>query len=493
MVINMNKMNYNNIIANITNTINTPVKIEKKKSDVLIYTFYLTIAILVITQLLFLDKFTYFTEFFVLKNGINVNTFTITIFSAILSICIGILFLKPHIINKILYIISFIVIALFSLNYVLDIALLDQVLYLPTIIICGIFLGFLTNSSVFMILYSLGTKQKINVLLSAFATVCLFIVVRHFIYDVSKSFGDFILPLISMLILLFVMSFLGKDYFKKIEMTGEYVPISSVVFFIILFFFYVLNALAFYIICKSRIIIFDNYNLLIFCSGILLSIIVSCLIFQYSKVFNIIYIFLWLIFSIIAFQFLYLSSTITTAFEIIVMLIIGITLGFGFIANYMILGACLQDKSSLGLIRLSIIVIVLILSLALAIKELFYSIDVKLLTVISQSVIFLFNCFLVFTLIRMILINVRNEIKSSKEDSEEEVIIDTKYPNPYELLTNKEVIVFEQLLLGNTLRQIAGELHMKYDTVNFHYKNIYRKLEVNSRIELIVRYGKKVR
>ena len=52
--------------------------------------------------------------------------------------------------------------------------------------------------------------------------------------------------------------------------------------------------------------------------------------------------------------------------------------------------------------------------------------------------------------------------------------------------------LFEQLLLGNTLRQIAGELRMKYDTVNFHYKNIYRKLEVNSRIELIVRYGKKI-
>mgnify|MGYP004586177397 CR=1 FL=1 len=40
-----------------------------------------------------------------------------------------------------------------------------------------------------------------------------------------------------------------------------------------------------------------------------------------------------------------------------------------------------------------------------------------------------------------------------------------------------------------TLRQIAGELGMKYDSVNFHYKNIYRKLEVNSKIELILRYG----
>ena len=58
------------------------------------------------------------------------------------------------------------------------------------------------------------------------------------------------------------------------------------------------------------------------------------------------------------------------------------------------------------------------------------------------------------------------------------------------MLTKKEKIVFELLLEGLTLRQIAGELACKYDAVNFHYKNIYRKLEVNSKIELIIRYGK---
>ena len=61
--------------------------------------------------------------------------------------------------------------------------------------------------------------------------------------------------------------------------------------------------------------------------------------------------------------------------------------------------------------------------------------------------------------------------------------------NPDEVLTPKEKVVFELLLEGMTLRQIAGELSMKYDSVNFHYKNIYRKLEVNSKIELILRYS----
>ena len=61
--------------------------------------------------------------------------------------------------------------------------------------------------------------------------------------------------------------------------------------------------------------------------------------------------------------------------------------------------------------------------------------------------------------------------------------------NPEEVLTPKEKAVLQLLLEGMTLRQIAGELGMKYDSVNFHYKNIYRKLEVNSKIELILRYG----
>lgn len=58
------------------------------------------------------------------------------------------------------------------------------------------------------------------------------------------------------------------------------------------------------------------------------------------------------------------------------------------------------------------------------------------------------------------------------------------------LLTSRESEVFKFLLAGNTLRQIAGELKIGYTTVNFHYKNIYKKLRVNSRIELIKKYGK---
>ena len=429
---------------------------------------------------------------FTLSNGGTVNTFTVSIFSGIITLCLSTLFIKPSVVNKLLYIISFIAVAMFIFNFILLKVSLNEILYLPTIVVIGIFLGLLCHSMVFMILYSLGTKQKMEVLLSSFVTLCAFIIIRYFIKDISKTFSTFVLPLITCILLIFIMSFLSKDYFEKVTMSNENIPMSSIVFFIISFAVYVINALAFYVLLKNRIQLFEKFNLIIFVCGILLSIIISYFIIRTSKVYNFFYIFLWIFMSIITFQFLMFTNEINLTTEIIILYLMGITLGFGFISNYMIIGVCLEDKSSLNLFRFCLMTITILLSLALGVKSVFYKIDKLVLALSLQSFIFLFGVLLVFNLIKISLINLKLNIRDSSVSEQETTIIETKYPNPYELLTNKEIIVFEQLLLGNTLRQISGELHMKYDTVNFHYKNIYRKLEVNSRIELIVRYGKKI-
>ena len=77
----MKKMNYTDVIANISNTINAPVKIEKQKNEFIVYTFYVAIAILTVVQLLFLDKFTYFKELITLPNGQIFNSFTLVLFT----------------------------------------------------------------------------------------------------------------------------------------------------------------------------------------------------------------------------------------------------------------------------------------------------------------------------------------------------------------------------------------------------------------------------
>jgi len=54
-----------------------------------------------------------------------------------------------------------------------------------------------------------------------------------------------------------------------------------------------------------------------------------------------------------------------------------------------------------------------------------------------------------------------------------------------EELTAREREVSHLLIEGKTYRQVASELNIAPDTVRQHIKNIYKKLQINSRIELV--------
>lgn len=53
--------------------------------------------------------------------------------------------------------------------------------------------------------------------------------------------------------------------------------------------------------------------------------------------------------------------------------------------------------------------------------------------------------------------------------------------------TNREIEVIKWVILGKTNSQISKQLSITARTVKFHVSNIYRKLEVNNRIELVNR------
>lgn len=55
-------------------------------------------------------------------------------------------------------------------------------------------------------------------------------------------------------------------------------------------------------------------------------------------------------------------------------------------------------------------------------------------------------------------------------------------------LTPREMDVFHLLLEGYTLQETANRLGVKYSTANTHMTAIYKKLNVTSRAELIIRY-----
>lgn len=58
------------------------------------------------------------------------------------------------------------------------------------------------------------------------------------------------------------------------------------------------------------------------------------------------------------------------------------------------------------------------------------------------------------------------------------------------LLTPREHELYLLLLNGFTLKESARELSIKYSTANTHMTNIYKKLDVKSRAELIINYHK---
>jgi DNA-binding CsgD family transcriptional regulator len=56
------------------------------------------------------------------------------------------------------------------------------------------------------------------------------------------------------------------------------------------------------------------------------------------------------------------------------------------------------------------------------------------------------------------------------------------------LLTPREKEILNLLLTNHSNRQIEGKLFIDYETIRTHRKNIYRKLEVKTILELVMSY-----
>jgi DNA-binding CsgD family transcriptional regulator len=56
-------------------------------------------------------------------------------------------------------------------------------------------------------------------------------------------------------------------------------------------------------------------------------------------------------------------------------------------------------------------------------------------------------------------------------------------------LSPREKEICGYLLKGLSIKQIGYELHISFDTVNSHYRSLYRKLGISSKAELFIRFG----
>ncbi|MDR2597607.1 MAG: helix-turn-helix transcriptional regulator, partial [Treponema sp.] len=58
-------------------------------------------------------------------------------------------------------------------------------------------------------------------------------------------------------------------------------------------------------------------------------------------------------------------------------------------------------------------------------------------------------------------------------------------------LTAREIEIFNLLLTNLSTKEIASKLELTYSGVNFHIQNLYRKLGIQSRTELLAKFVSK--
>ena len=74
-----------------------------------------------------------------------------------------------------------------------------------------------------------------------------------------------------------------------------------------------------------------------------------------------------------------------------------------------------------------------------------------------------------------------NKVKQAQQELYEE------YPE-LTALTNRELEIFGELLSNLTMKEIADAKGISTSSVHYHYKNIYRKLNISNRKQLLITY-----
>jgi LuxR family maltose regulon positive regulatory protein len=61
-----------------------------------------------------------------------------------------------------------------------------------------------------------------------------------------------------------------------------------------------------------------------------------------------------------------------------------------------------------------------------------------------------------------------------------------------ETITSHELVILELLNKGFSNKRISGEIGITVNTVKFHLKKIYKKLDADNRIQAIIRFNELV-
>lgn len=462
-----------------------------KSKNVTFATIYLLFAFLVICSFFAFYNVSSIDKSLTLISENQTLNSLIYFISITLTAIISIIIFKPHYLNRIQYISFPITIVSYVCNYILVRFMPNYTLNLLTLSVIAIGLGLFIASTIILFLYNISAYERIILIFALLVITVSWMFLIDNIITISTLFGTFAIPLILLLLTYFCMFFMSADQFRRIELNNERIPRPLFILLLIVFVTLLSNEFSLVLIRRYFFPALGGFNYVPFTCGMLgiaLFSIAFYWLFSYTSIF---YCFAWIamVFVMYSFSIVYIAFDYNSIMKIVLEVLIGIQTGMGIINILMLLGKSLEDKASIWIIRFIMLAFGIIFMGLIACFSYITFENFKVVLAVSQCISFGVMLFLIiYSLVAVFYMSKRSSVITI--DHQDEIkVVDNNYPNPYELLTNKELIVFEQLILGNTLRQVAGELCMKYDTVNFHYKNIYRKLNVNSRIELIMRYG----
>lgn len=511
--------------------------------------FYISFATLFVILFSFYNDFTFINKNIVDGTGETIESWGAYGIVFLFSVLTALFLFRPKTVNKSLFGLVPIFAVMYVLTFIftelnLPIALFFQ---LSCIFLLAITNGFLFVSVLEMLAYTLGGYERL-ICFATFSTLFMCIVFLNNIITHHLPFiGQFIIPMGSLLVMYISMFILDKSSYSSMEMQNEKTHTILTIFTLLITFTLGFSTFSFIVLrdqnnLNTSILHPDNMR---FYAGIMSATFVSIYIFFKSKYSSVIYLALWWLVAIATYQSLsayLIGSNNNDLLLRIVEFLMGAELGLSVITFLSFVGRLLEERASLIALRLFVFVTTLYLALLLFASQILSSINILYYVPLIQSLIFCVGVVFIGVFIiawnrnrslvekrtrleleevarkksleaekanaalQTVVEEAKKQLKQRLENqmkfqeiAEETFVLtsavsedkgfDDGVVDPAETLSDKEMVVFEQLIKGFTLRQVAGELRMKYDTVNYHYKNIYRKLNVCSKIELYMRYS----
>ncbi|MHC1695131.1 MAG: helix-turn-helix transcriptional regulator [Eubacteriales bacterium] len=168
----------------------------------------------------------------------------------------------------------------------------------------------------------------------------------------------------------------------------------------------------------------------------------------------------------------------------------GMSGAVGMISMYYILGVIGKKYNSIHYVRLSILLISFCGGIAgIAAGNFINSADNFRVSVFTSLVSA--GIMLLLLIISPIFSHSYYDGEWVKDSEKAEISGDTESGLKSYKLTKRELEVCELLLKGHTMRQISGMLSLAYPTINTYCTSAYRKLGINSRTELLLRFGER--